>query len=92
MCTWPRFRGSNHIDAAINLVLRSALTKSGLPDLVTNVRIPGKPGMRRASRRTANEIVPAAILRDGASRLLRMRSAGISSIRLDPIGFMESIY
>jgi hypothetical protein len=50
-----RFRGSNHIDASIDLVLRSALL--------------------RASRRTAtSEIEPAAILRDGASRLLRMRS------------------
>jgi hypothetical protein len=57
-----RFRGSNHIDTSINLVLRSALL--------------------RASRRTAtSEIMPAAILRDGASRLLRMRSVGSSSIR-----------
>src|SRR5437868_3505455 len=54
------FRGSNHIDASINLVLRSALL--------------------RASRRTAtSEVVPAAILRDGASRLLRMRSLGEAS-------------
>ena len=36
----------------------------------------------RASRRTAtSETEPAAILRDGASRLLRMRSVGLSSIR-----------
>src|ERR1700694_5602914 len=57
-----RFQDSNHIDASITLVLRSALL--------------------RASRRTAtSEIVPAAILRDGASRLLRMRSVGLSSIR-----------
>src|ERR1700736_4247030 len=50
-----RFRGSNHIHASINLVLRSALL--------------------RASRRTAtSDTEPAAILRDGASRLLRMRS------------------
>src|ERR1700738_1466892 len=58
------FRGSkNHIDASINLVLRSAPL--------------------RASRRTAtSETEPAAILRDGASRLLRMRSVGLSSIHL----------
>src|SRR5258708_37816537 len=56
-----RFRGSNPIDASINLVLmRSALL--------------------RASRRTAtSETEPAAILRDGASRLLRMRSVGVNS-------------
>src|SRR5258708_31627069 len=48
-----RFRGSNHIEASMNLVLRSALL--------------------RASRRTAtSETEPAAILRDGASHLLRV--------------------
>ena len=46
----------------------------------------------RASRRTAtSEIKPAAILRDGASRLLKMRSVGLSSIRPIP-SFMKSIY
>jgi hypothetical protein len=68
-----RFRGLNHIDASMNLVLRSALL--------------------RASRRTAtSETEPAAILRDGASRLLRMRSVGFKLRPPDPIGFMESIY
>src|SRR6202040_3125497 len=57
----------HHIDASINLVLRSALL--------------------RASRRTAtNETEPTAILRDGASRLLRMRAVGLSSMRLIRLG------
>src|ERR1700687_2067518 len=42
-----------------------------------------RSALLRASRRTAtSETEPAAILRDGASRLLRMRSVGLSSIHL----------
>src|SRR6202030_3797031 len=75
-----RFRDSNHIDASINLVLRRACPPWG-------ARLEGL----RASRRTAtSETEPAAILRDGASRLLRMRSVGLSSIARS-VGFMESI-
>ena len=73
-----RFRGSNHIDASINLVLRSAhvILRRACP--TWGARLEGL----RASRRTAtSETEPAAILRDGASRLLRMRSVGLSSIR-----------
>src|ERR1700726_3672623 len=45
----------------------------------------------RASRRTAaSETEPAAILRDGASRLLRMRSVDLSSVRR-PIRLVHGI-
>ena len=37
------------------------------------------------------ETEPAAILRDGALRLLRMRSVGFKLRPPDPIGFMELI-
>jgi hypothetical protein len=67
-----RFRGSNHIGASIDLVLRSALL--------------------RASRRTAtSEGVLAAILRDGASRLLQDEVCGFKLHPPDPIGFMEPV-
>jgi hypothetical protein len=83
-----RFRDSNHIDASINLVLRSAhlILRRACP--TWGARLEGL----RASRRTAtSETEPAAILRDGASRLLRMRSVSLSSIARS-VGFMESIY
>src|SRR5439155_4740720 len=73
-----RFRCSNHIDTSINLVLRSAhlILRRACP--TWGARLEGL----RASRRTAtSETEPAAILRYGASRLLRMRSVGLSSIR-----------
>src|SRR6202022_4921967 len=51
-----RFRGSNHIDASINLVLRSAHAQTSLRSL-------RKLECVRASRRTAtSEPEPAAIL------------------------------
>ena len=60
-----RFRGSNHIDASVNLVLRSALL--------------------RASRRTATSKTElAAILRDGASRLLQDEVCGFKLHPPDP--------
>jgi hypothetical protein len=73
-----RFRSSNHIDASANLVLRSAhlILRRACP--TWGARLEGL----RASRRTATrETEPAAILRDGALRLLRMRSVGLSLIR-----------
>jgi hypothetical protein len=52
-----------------------------------------RSALLRASRRTAtSEIEPAAILRDGASRLLRIEVCGFKLHAPDPIGFMESIY
>ncbi len=59
-----RFRDSNHIDASINLVLRSAhvILRRACP--TWGARLEGL----RASRRTAtSETEPAAILRDGTA-------------------------
>jgi hypothetical protein len=61
-----RFRGSNHIDASINLVLRSALIILRRPCPTWGARLEGL----RASRRTAtSKTEPAAILRDGAPQV-----------------------
>ena len=69
-----RFRDWNHIDASINLVLmRSAhvILRRACP--TWGARLEGL----RASRRTAtSETEPAAILRDGALRLLKDEVCG----------------
>src|ERR1700692_3502035 len=67
-----RFRDSNHIDASINLVLRSAhlILRRACP--TWGARLEGL----RASRRTAtSETEPAAILRDGAPQVGSSRLA-----------------
>src|ERR1700736_5733682 len=83
---FPRFES---IDAPINLVLRSAhvILRRACPTWGARLE-----GLRESRRTATSETEPAAILRDGASRLLRMRSVGLRVRPPDPIGFMVSIY
>src|SRR6202011_1910417 len=70
------FRASNHIDASLSLVLGSAHAQTSLRSLRKldcGARV-SKDGHKR-DRASGHP------LRDGASRLLRMRSVGLSTIR-----------
>src|SRR5580704_8901855 len=90
----PRHPTWSALLAIPNIALSSVLILWGSKNHIdASISLVLRSALLRASRRTATtQTELAAILRDGASRLLRMRSVGLISICPDPIGFIESIY
>jgi hypothetical protein len=88
-----RFRGSNHIAASLNLVLRSALARVS-KDGHKRDRARGHPSRRR----TASRLQPTCVLDVPISGKPEIGApsqdevCGFKLHPLDPIGFMESIY